>query len=202
MPFIALIIAAAVVAIDQIIKISVVNNIKPAGTVDVIPGVFKLSYVENRGVAFGMFQDNRWIFVVLTSLMIIAIILYMFIKRPQGKLFYVLAGLIIGGGIGNLIDRILYGYVIDYLSLSFFPPVCNFADYCITAGAVMFVAVLLFQSGKKEKKPLAEGAESVDPAEEAASPTELSADENGESSADGSTDEPKEKKPDGEPDGD
>ena len=123
MPFIALIIAAAVVAVDQIIKISVVNNIKPAGTVDVIPGVFKLSYVENRGVAFGMFQDNRWIFVVLTSLMIIAIILYMFIKRPQGKLFYVLAGLIIGGGIGNLIDRILYGYVIDYLSLSFFPPV-------------------------------------------------------------------------------
>ena len=87
MPFIALIIAAAVVAIDQIIKISVANNIKPAGTVDLIPGVFKLSYVENRGVAFGMFQDNRWIFVVLTSLMIIAIILYMFIKRPQGKLF-------------------------------------------------------------------------------------------------------------------
>ncbi len=152
MPFIALIIAAAVVALDQIIKISVVNNIKPLGTVDVIPGVFKLSYVENRGVAFGMFQDNRWIFVVLTSLMIIAIILYMFIKRPQGKLFYVLAGLIIGGGIGNLIDRILYGYVIDYLSLSFFPPVCNFADYCITGGVIAFAVYIMIKSAKGKKE--------------------------------------------------
>ena len=152
MPFIALIIAAAVVAIDQIIKISVANNIKPAGTVDVIPGVFKLSYVENRGVAFGMFQDNRWIFVVLTSLMIIAIILYMFIKRPQGKLFYVLAGLIIGGGIGNLIDRILYGYVIDYLTLSFFPPVCNFADYCITGGVIALAVYIMIKSAKGKKE--------------------------------------------------
>ena len=154
MPFIALIIAAAVVAVDQIIKLNVVNSIKPVGTVEVVPGLFNLSYVENRGVAFGMFKDMRWVFIVITSLMIIGILMYMFIKRPGGKLFYVLAGLIIGGGIGNLIDRILYGYVIDYLSLSFFPPVCNFADYCITGGVIALAVYMLFKSGKSGKKEI------------------------------------------------
>jgi signal peptidase II len=109
-------------------------------------------YIYKDEAKSGMFQDNRWIFVVLTSLMIIAIILYMFIKRPQGKLFYVLAGLIIGGGIGNLIDRILYGYVIDYLSLSFFPPVCNFADYCITGGVIALAVYIMIKSAKGKKE--------------------------------------------------
>ena len=59
---------------------------------------------------------------------------------------------IIGGGIGNLIDRIFYGYVIDYLSLSFFPPVCNFADYCITVGAVLLVLYIIFFSDSKNRK--------------------------------------------------
>lgn len=152
MPFIALIIAAVVVIADQIIKFAVVANVKPAGSISVIDGLFSLQYVENRGVAFGMFKDMRWVFVALTSILIFAIIFYMFKKRPQGKAFYILAGLIIGGGIGNLIDRIAYGYVIDYLSLSFFPPVCNFADYCITGGVIVLAVFLLFKKPKKEEK--------------------------------------------------
>lgn len=126
------------------------------GSVSVIDNLFSLTYVENKGVAFGMFSDMRWIFVALTSVLLAIIIFYMFKKRPKGKFFYVCAALIIGGGIGNLIDRIFYGYVIDYLSLSFFPPVCNFADYCITAGTIMLVIYLLFfsdvlDSSKKAK---------------------------------------------------
>ena len=68
--------------------------------------------------------------------------------------------LIIGGGIGNLIDRIFRGFVIDYLSLSFFPPICNFADYCITIGAVLFVLCILFQPDKKKKAEPEESDES------------------------------------------
>ncbi|MDO4831402.1 MAG: signal peptidase II, partial [Clostridia bacterium] len=99
----------------------------------------------------------RWVFVALTSVLLFVIIFIMFKKRPKGKMFYIAAGLIIGGGIGNLIDRIFYGYVIDYLSLSFFPPVCNFADYCITIGTVLLIIYLLFfsnvfDSSKKVKK--------------------------------------------------
>lgn len=156
MPFISLIVGAVLVIIDQIIKYFVSAYLQPVGSVSVIDNIFSLTYVENKGVAFGMFSDMRWIFVALTSILLVIIIFYMFKKRPKGNFFYVCAALIIGGGIGNLIDRIFYGYVIDYLSLSFFPPVCNFADYCITAGTIMLVIYLLFfsdilDSSKKAK---------------------------------------------------
>lgn len=156
MPFISLIIGAVLVIIDQIIKYFVSVYLQPVGSVSVIDNLFSLTYVENKGVAFGMFSDMRWVFVALTSVLLAITIFYMFKKRPKGKFFYVCAALIIGGGIGNLIDRIFYGYVIDYLSLSFFPPVCNFADYCITAGTIMLVIYLLFfsdvlDSSKKAK---------------------------------------------------
>ena len=156
MPFISLVVGAVLVIIDQIIKYFVSAYLQPVGSVSVIDNIFSLTYVENKGVAFGMFSDMRWIFVALTSILLVIISFYMFKKRPKGKFFYVCAALIIGGGIGNLIDRIFYGYVIDYLSLSFFPPVCNFADYCITAGTIMLVIYLLFfsdilDSSKKAK---------------------------------------------------
>ena len=156
MPFISLIVGAVLVIIDQIIKYFISAFLQPVGSVSVIDNIFSLTYVENKGVAFGMFSDMRWIFVALTSILLVIIIFYMFKKRPKCKFFYVCAALIIGGGIGNLIDRIFYGYVIDYLSLSFFPPVCNFADYCITAGTIMLVIYLLFfsdilDSSKKAK---------------------------------------------------
>lgn len=160
MPFLALIIGAVIAVVDQIIKYFVSTYLQPVGTVNVIDNLFNLTYVENRGVAFGMFTDMRWVFVALTSVMIALIIIYMFKKRPTGKFLYITSGLIIGGGIGNLIDRIFYGYVIDYLSLSFFPPVCNFADYCITAGTVMLVVYLLFFSNlSNDEKRIAKSNE-------------------------------------------
>ena len=147
MPVIALIIGALLAVADQVIKYFVLTHLQPVGSVTVIDGLLDLKYVENRGVAFGMFSDMRWFFVVVTAILI-------FKKKPTGKLFYISAALIIGGGIGNLIDRVFYGFVVDYLSLSFFPPVCNFADYCITAGTILLVIYVLFFSNtiKSEKK--------------------------------------------------
>ncbi len=146
MPFVALIIGILIAVLDQIIKYFVSLYLQPIGSVSVIDNLFSLTYVENNGVAFGMFSDMRWLFVVLTGVLIAIIVAYMFKKRPKEKIFYISTALIIGGGIGNLIDRIFYGYVIDYLSLSFFPPVCNFADYCITVGTVILMIYLLFFS--------------------------------------------------------
>ena len=154
MPFVALLIAAVIVLADQLIKFFVLNELKPIGTVKVIDGVFNLTYVENRGVAFGIFQDMRWVFVAVTCILLFLIIFYMFKKRPKGKLFYICAGMIIGGGVGNLIDRLVHGYVVDYLAVSFFPPVCNFADYCITIGVFILVIYVIFFSdllSSKEK---------------------------------------------------
>ena len=152
--YLVLILSAVVAAVDFLLKLLVINNLKPAGTVELIPGLFSLKYVENKGAAFGMLSNARWIFIVFTIVIIIALIYIMIRKKINGKLFSIASILIIGGGIGNLIDRVFYGYVVDYLSISFFPPVCNFADYCITIGAVLMVIYLLYFSDfiKKDKK--------------------------------------------------
>lgn len=141
-----------VAALDYLIKILVMNNLKPVGSLTVIPGLFSLTYVENRGAAFGMLSNARWVFILFTILVIIALIYVVIKKRIESKLFNAAVILIIGGGIGNLIDRIFYGYVVDYLSVSFFPPVCNFADYCVTVGAALMVIYLLFFSDMFENK--------------------------------------------------
>lgn len=146
MPFVSLIVGAVLVVIDQVIKYFVSAYLQPIGSVNVIDNLFSLTYVENKGVAFGIFSGMHWLFIALTSVLLAIIIFYMFKKRPKGRFFYICAALIIGGGVGNLIDRIFYGYVIDYISLSFFPPVCNFADYCITTGTILLVIYLLFLS--------------------------------------------------------
>lgn len=146
MTFVAIAIGLLLAVLDQVIKYLVSADLKPMGSVTVIDNILNFTYVENRGVAFGMFSGMRWVFIALTALLICAIIIYMFKRKPQSKLFYVCVALIIGGGIGNLIDRIFYGYVIDYISLSFFSPVCNFADYCITIGTALLVIYVLFFS--------------------------------------------------------
>ncbi|MCH5300239.1 MAG: signal peptidase II [Ruminococcus sp.] len=154
MPFIILISAIAIAGIDQLFKFLVAEYLKPVGSVDVIPNLFSLTYVENKGAAFGIMSNMRWVFIVFT-LIVIAVLIYIVIKNKiKSKLFIISAILLIGGGIGNLIDRIFYGYVIDYLSLSFFSPVCNFADYCITFGTVLLVIYLIFFSNffKDNKK--------------------------------------------------
>lgn len=154
MVVISLIAAVLLAVIDQIIKYFVVLYLKPVSTVVAIPYILDFTYVENRGVAFGMFEDSRWIFVALTSIVIAVFIVLLFKTGKSSRLFSISSALIIGGGIGNLIDRLLYGYVVDYLSLSFFPPVCNFADYCITAGTVLLIIYLLFYSDMNKSDKL------------------------------------------------
>ena len=152
MPYIALAIGLVLAGIDQIIKLVIVNNVQLNENINVLGDIFRITYVRNDGVAFGMFSGMQWLFIVITVLMLGAIIFYMFKKHPDSKLFYITVALIVGGGIGNLIDRICYNYVVDYLSLSFFKPVCNFADYCITIGVILLAVYLLFFADKKEKK--------------------------------------------------
>lgn len=152
MPFIILALAAVIAIIDQVIKYFVINDLKPIQTVEVIPNLFSLTYVENRGAAFGMLENARWIFIIFTVVVTIVFIYIVLSRKIQSKLFSVSSVLIIGGGVGNLIDRIFLGYVVDYLSLSFFPPVCNFADYCITVGVVLLAIYILFFYSKDALK--------------------------------------------------
>ena len=132
--------------LSQCIRPAIEANVKPQGFISVIPGLFSLTYSENRGVAFGLFQDGTLFFAITTSIVIIVFAILLFKNYKKSKLFSVAAALIIGGGLGNLFERIFLGYVVDYLSLSFFPPICNFADYCITAGTICLIVYLLFFS--------------------------------------------------------
>lgn len=144
MPVIALLLSALLVAADQLLKLLVVQNVQPVGKIVVIPGLFNLFYLENRGAAFGMLQNYQWLFVIVTSAVILLIIFALFFYNNHDFFSYAASTLIIAGGIGNLIDRIRLNYVVDYLSFSFFSPIFNFADCCVTVGTVFLLIHFLF----------------------------------------------------------
>ena len=153
-----LILSVAIIVIvpilAEVIRSLVVANLMPDGVVHAVPSILDLVYSENRGVAFGMFQNGTVFFAITTSIVIIVASIFLVKNYKQSRLFTVALSLIIGGGLGNLFERVFYGYVVDYLRLSFFSPVCNFADYCITAGTVCLIVYLIFFSDylKNEKK--------------------------------------------------
>lgn len=162
MALLAVIIAVFLVAVDQLTKLYALNYVKPQGTITVIDNFYYFTYVENRGAAFGIMQNKQWFFVAVT-LVIFAVFAYILLKyKIEGKLFFAAVVLIFGGGVGNLIDRIFRGYVVDFLQFSFFSPVCNLADYFISVGAVLMVISVLFcKKNLAKRKPetlKAEGA--------------------------------------------
>ena len=156
MPVMVLFLAAAVVLSDQLIKIAVVQFLKPVGSVTAIPGLLDLVYVENTGAAVGLFADQRWVFIALTIIFVIVLIAVLFRLKITSKIYFTSMFLILGGAVGNLIDRIFNGFVVDYLQLSFFPPVCNLADYCVVIGVVLMLIYVLFFTdffdGEKKRK--------------------------------------------------
>ncbi len=148
MPIIALLLSVAAVAVDQTIKVLVLQNLKPVGKITAIPGFLDFFYLENRGAAFGILQNQKWFFIVVVSLVCLLFLVGLFQYSHHEFFSYAASILIIGGGIGNLIDRIRFGFVVDYISVSFFPPIFNFADCCVTVGTVFLIIHLLFFSEK------------------------------------------------------
>ena len=148
-------VSALVAALDYVFKYLVSHNMTVGQSVPVIPGI-RLTYVQNRGMAFGMLSDSRWVFLVLSTVMIAALIYYIAFQKGYAHMVYVSMALALGGGIGNMIDRLLYGYVIDYVDfypLPFWTWVFNLADAAICAVVVLFAVYLLFF----EKKAKAAG---------------------------------------------
>ncbi|XOQ49146.1 MAG: signal peptidase II [Eubacteriales bacterium] len=146
MAIIALLLSAAAVVVDQIIKLLVTANLKPDSGFTVINGIFNIFYIKNKGAAFGILQNQRWFFIAVTLAISILLIISLFQYKDHTVYSYIAVILIVGGGLGNLIDRVVHGYVIDYLSFSFFPPIFNFADCCVTVGTVFLIIHILFFS--------------------------------------------------------
>ncbi len=148
---IAFILIFLFVAIDQVSKWLIVANMSLGESVEAIPGLLDFTYTHNDGMALGIGSDTfRWIFIGVTVAICSVLIYLMFRSEFKNKLYFASVACIVGGGVGNLIDRLFNGYVVDFLALSFFPPICNFADYCITAGTVLLIIFILFYYGKKK----------------------------------------------------
>lgn len=153
MAFVMLLLSAVVVAADQILKLLAVEYLKPAGIRHVIPGLLDLVYIPNTGAAFSILEGQRWLFVVITALICVLIVFALFRYNGHEFFSYAASVLIVGGGVGNLIDRVLHGYVVDYIHLSFFPAIFNFGDCCVTVGTIFLIIHVLFfiDSDRSEK---------------------------------------------------
>lgn len=135
---------AIVILLDQAVKFCIRTNFAAGETLPVIPNVFHITYVQNTGVAFSMFENMPMVTIVLPLLLMIACLFFAVRLHAQGKKPAVFClGLIIGGGIGNLIDRAIFGYVTDMFDFRVFP-VFNVADIAVTAGCALLILWVLF----------------------------------------------------------
>lgn len=159
------------VFLDQLTKYLTVLHLKPIDTLPIIEDVFHLTYVENTGAAFGMMKDARWVFMITSTAAIIGILGYMihryYVKKEKLHWAEALSlSLIVGGGIGNMIDRTMLGYVVDMIDCRFINfAVFNVADsfVCIGAGLMILYLIVLtvkeIKAEKAAKLALAEGEE-------------------------------------------
>lgn len=139
--------AAILILLDQGTKMLALESLKPIGSMAAVPGLLDFTFVENRGVAFGMFSGQRWLILALTGA-IIGVLVYYYKKLPAGKEYrWVRCALvmIVSGAVGNIIDRIFRGYVVDFLEFAFVDwYVFNVADIFVVLGVIWLMLLMLF----------------------------------------------------------
>ncbi len=144
--FLYILFAAAIAAADQIVKYLTVTNLALYETVDFLPGVLQLTYVRNTGAAFSSFEGQQWLFALI-FLLFTGLILLEYFKKPLGFTVFErwCIAAIYGGGLGNMIDRVRLGYVVDMFETVFMDfPVFNLADCFITCGCAALMVHLVF----------------------------------------------------------
>jgi signal peptidase II len=142
--------AAFVVVLDQVTKAAVRASLPLHQARQVIPGLLSLTHVQNMGAAFSMLQGQRWFFI-LTALAVLGAAAWVWYRYRPTQVWVALAlGLVIGGALGNLIDRVGSGVVTDFIDFGWFP-VFNVADSAISVGVVVLVLWLLFAGGLEER---------------------------------------------------
>ncbi|WP_302372129.1 signal peptidase II [Enterococcus asini] len=147
-----LIIAALLVVCDQLVKYWVVSNLSLGEAMNVIPNVFSLTYYQNSGAAWSILQGQMWFFAIVTFVAV-PLCIWLLWKNRRGSKFYSLAlGLVIAGALGNFIDRMRLGYVVDMFQTDFMNfPIFNVADMCLTIGVAMVFIYALFEERFERK---------------------------------------------------
>ena len=147
-----LIVAALLVVCDQLVKYWIVSNLSLGEAMNVIPNVFSLTYYQNSGAAWSILQGQMWFFALVTFVAV-PLCIWLLWKNRGGSKFYSLAlGLVIAGALGNFIDRMRLGYVVDMFQTDFINfPIFNVADMCLTIGVVMVFIYALFEERFERK---------------------------------------------------
>lgn len=137
--------------LDQAAKFFAAGLLSGVKTVPLIEDVFHLTYIENSGAGFGIFKDYTWMLTALTFVVVLAVVIYVVTKRPRNRVLLTALTFMMGGAVGNLIDRVRLGFVIDFFDFTLIDfPVFNVSDCFITVGAIIFAVYVLFLSDKKE----------------------------------------------------
>lgn len=150
--FLSVVGAALLVVADQLIKQWANAVLQSVGAITLLPGIVELRYYLNDGMAFSMLAGKQTLLIVMTSIMLVCV-LALLLLRKMNLWERVSWMLILGGGVGNLIDRVLNGEVVDYINVLFMNfAVFNFADICITTGVIMLMLWVVYDSIKKDKE--------------------------------------------------
>ncbi len=143
------ILSFAIVLLDQLSKNAAIKYLKGAGSHIIIPNFFRLTYVENFGAAFGILQNKKIFFIIITCVVVISLSFFLIKNYYKINIFMRLGlGMLLGGTIGNFIDRVRFGYVVDFFSFRLFNiyefPVFNIADIAIVIGTFIILILILF----------------------------------------------------------
>lgn len=157
---VSLSVIAASVLVDYITKVLVMRNMKLGESIPLIKNVLHITYITNDGAAFGSFDDARWLFMTVSTVMIVFLCAMLLFYDEPSPLFYTSLSLIIGGGIGNMIDRIFYGVVVDFIDFCAFPKlwkwIFNGADSFVCIGVVLlivyYIRMEIKEAGRKKSE--------------------------------------------------
>ncbi len=134
-----------ILLLDQLTKAYVLNNVSVGEVFGELPYVADYIFVKNTGAAFSILSNNTWLLSAISVVFVVAVLIYRIVARPKGLLLNIVIVLFFAGALGNAIDRVAYGYVVDFISIKWFDfPVFNIADMAIVMGAVLAVVYLMF----------------------------------------------------------
>ena len=134
-----------IILLDQLTKILIRTTMIVGESIPVLGDFFRLTYVKNTGAAFSMLSGKQTFLMALTVIILAGVLFYFYRHPGKHKLFYMAWTMILAGGIGNLIDRAVFGWVTDMLDFSIFPPVFNIADIGVTVGCGLFILYTLME---------------------------------------------------------
>ncbi len=141
--------------IDRLTKIWATKNLMGGNDFVIVKNIFSLSYLENRGAAWGIFQGKVNFLLIMTIVVVIGIIFYLVKYRPKSKVMRIGLSLIIGGALGNMYDRAIYKFVVDFFYFHYKDvysfPTFNFADMCVVVGTLLLVLCLIKDDIKDDK---------------------------------------------------